>query len=460
MKEILINCKFIPKTSLNKHKLILLRMYRDESLSERECQCVNVLEYIKKNPNYAVKSLTDRFLSGVTNFCQSQKCSFNQKENIVESIFMVQTDDIKENAISQNDYKGYKEYKEIVSQSEKSVSEESKKVYKKTKKSRKASKRVSRKRSFVEEEDEEDDEKPITIVINNNNGVQNSCSQNNQNRCGKVVAPRPSPVNPTPRPENPTPKSEETPKPRNEETPKPQEPKPTPKPSPKPTPKPKPKPQYPKPTPKPKPKPQYPKPTPKPKPKPKPKPQYPKPTPKPKPKPQYPRPTPKPKPQYPKPTPKPKPKPEEPKPTPKPKPKPEEPKPKPPGSRKNERCLGPHCGNLQQCTTRKYPMFKQCDQEWATDKLGSSSTVCKVGCLMIAVASGLNGTGKKINGKEVTPKVLNSYLMKNKGYQGNLFVWGSIQKFGLRYYGQTKDVSEMKKFVCQSSKVVICKFLI
>jgi len=74
---------------------------------------------------------------------------------------------------------------------------------------------------------------------------------------------------------------------------------------------------------------------------------------------------------------------------------------------------------------------------------------------MVAVATALNGNGKNINGKEVTPKVLNTYLMKNHGYQGNLFVWGSIQKFGLRYYGQTKDIATMKKFVCQDKVVIL-----
>jgi hypothetical protein len=102
-------------------------------------------------------------------------------------------------------------------------------------------------------------------------------------------------------------------------------------------------------------------------------------------------------------------------------------------------------------------MFKQCDSDWAQDKLGDS-TVCKIGCLMIAVASGMNGAGKTINGEEVTPKVLNDYLMKHHGYQGNLFVWGAVQKFGLRYYGQTKDIALMKKFICQD-KIVICKLL-
>jgi len=74
---------------------------------------------------------------------------------------------------------------------------------------------------------------------------------------------------------------------------------------------------------------------------------------------------------------------------------------------------------------------------------------------MIAVASGMNGAGLKINGKTVTPKVLNDYLMKNGGYSGNLFVWGSVTKFGLRYYGQVKDVVTMKKFICQNKIVVL-----
>jgi len=74
---------------------------------------------------------------------------------------------------------------------------------------------------------------------------------------------------------------------------------------------------------------------------------------------------------------------------------------------------------------------------------------------MIAVADAMKGTGKTINGKEVTPKVLNNYLMKNNGYQGNLYVWAKIEKFGFRYMGQTRDTNYMKTLVCQGNKILI-----
>ena len=43
--------------------------------------------------------------------------------------------------------------------------------------------------------------------------------------------------------------------------------------------------------------------------------------------------------------------------------------------------------------------FNQCDPAWGGNQLGSSSTICRVGCAMCSVAAGLALKGKTINGK-------------------------------------------------------------
>eukprot|EP01080_Neovahlkampfia_damariscottae_P009715 gene9715-1920_t len=116
--------------------------------------------------------------------------------------------------------------------------------------------------------------------------------------------------------------------------------------------------------------------------------------------------------------------------------------------------LRAHSGGNTQCRpTRNYPLYKQCDGRWGNDKLGSSSTVCKVGCLITSVAMALNGLGKRIDGQIVTPKNFNHFLNTNRGYQGNLFIWGSVTRFGLRYQGQINDVEGIKAAVC-AKKIV------
>ena len=72
------------------------------------------------------------------------------------------------------------------------------------------------------------------------------------------------------------------------------------------------------------------------------------------------------------------------------------------------------------------PNYKQCDSRWANDKLGSSSTICKVGCLMSSVADYL---------ESYTPGTLNAWLMSHGGYSGNLFIWGSVKPLGLDFVG-------------------------
>jgi len=80
-----------------------------------------------------------------------------------------------------------------------------------------------------------------------------------------------------------------------------------------------------------------------------------------------------------------------------------------------------------------YPLYKQCDSRWGSDKLGTSptQTICSAGCLMSSAAMALKGFGQ-----EFDPKSLNIWLTNNGGYvSGDLFVWASINRFGVTFKG-------------------------
>ena len=100
---------------------------------------------------------------------------------------------------------------------------------------------------------------------------------------------------------------------------------------------------------------------------------------------------------------------------------------------------------------RNYPMYKQCDSQWANDQLGTSSnTICKAGCLMSSAAMALAGTGHSYN-----PKTLNQWLKANGGYaRGDEFVWASINKLGLTF-GNFVPNANIKANL-DAGKVVIC----
>ena len=104
--------------------------------------------------------------------------------------------------------------------------------------------------------------------------------------------------------------------------------------------------------------------------------------------------------------------------------------------------------------SRSYPLFKQCDSRWGGDSLGSSSTICKVGCLMSSVSMALAGCGKTVGGSPANPKTLNSWLKGHGGYSGNLFNWGSVSSLGLKYQGKISGASTIKSAI-SANKIVI-----
>ena len=104
---------------------------------------------------------------------------------------------------------------------------------------------------------------------------------------------------------------------------------------------------------------------------------------------------------------------------------------------------------------RSAPVYKQCDSQWGSNPLGSSSTICKVGCLMCSVASGMTSLGKTIDSQTVTPAVLNKFLLSNGGYYGNLFVWATVERFGLKYRGQFNSKDIIKQAICDKKITVL-----
>jgi len=100
---------------------------------------------------------------------------------------------------------------------------------------------------------------------------------------------------------------------------------------------------------------------------------------------------------------------------------------------------------------RNYPLYKQCDPQWANQQLGTSSdTICKAGCLMSSMAMALSGCGHAFN-----PSTLNTWLKGHGGYvSGDLFVWGSVNPLGLTF--AAKVANSHIKANLDVGNVVIC----
>ena len=101
--------------------------------------------------------------------------------------------------------------------------------------------------------------------------------------------------------------------------------------------------------------------------------------------------------------------------------------------------------------SRNYPMYKQCDPQWAHEQLGTSSnTICSAGCLMSSASMALKGTGHDFN-----PSTLNRWLTSHGGYaSGDLFIWAAINNFGVKFQGKVAN-SQIKANL-DKGNIVIC----
>jgi len=81
-------------------------------------------------------------------------------------------------------------------------------------------------------------------------------------------------------------------------------------------------------------------------------------------------------------------------------------------------CAGVIQAALNATIPFEYPLFKQCDEAWAYDLMGTK-TICDVGCLMSSTAMGIAGVEVPIEGADSNPDTLNVWLKNNEGYSGN-----------------------------------------
>lgn len=92
----------------------------------------------------------------------------------------------------------------------------------------------------------------------------------------------------------------------------------------------------------------------------------------------------------------------------------------------------------------KYPLYKQCDKKWGSHIVSKGpKTMCQIGCLVTSVSMALVGTGRKYD-----PGALNKWLKNNNGYSGNLFIWASVNKLGMKFekkVGRNAVKAELKK---------------
>ncbi len=86
---------------------------------------------------------------------------------------------------------------------------------------------------------------------------------------------------------------------------------------------------------------------------------------------------------------------------------------------------------------RNYPLMKQCDPRWANVELGTSgTTICRIGCLITAVAMALDGCGWSYD-----PSTFNTWLNANGGYyNGGEYIWSTPNRIGFVFQGKVSNL--------------------
>jgi hypothetical protein len=87
----------------------------------------------------------------------------------------------------------------------------------------------------------------------------------------------------------------------------------------------------------------------------------------------------------------------------------------PPGSEEDDLIIAPDGTKL---ITPRVPHFSQGDPRWAQRILGRGSSIRREGCAITCISMILS-----FYGRNVTPKILDSYLDTNNGYVGNSVKW-------------------------------------
>ena len=107
-----------------------------------------------------------------------------------------------------------------------------------------------------------------------------------------------------------------------------------------------------------------------------------------------------------------------------------------------------------------YPLYRQCDPSWATDKMGLANcsvstcpgasfgrdTVCREGCAMSCISMALATYDYSVSAKPADPGSLNSWLVDNNGYScvdGNCNNLNLPQVEKVDVYGRIKYIGEI-----------------
>ena len=118
-----------------------------------------------------------------------------------------------------------------------------------------------------------------------------------------------------------------------------------------------------------------------------------------------------------------------------------------------------------------YPLYKQCNPQWATDKMGLANcsvstcpganfgrdTVCSEGCAMSCISMALATYGYTLSGKPSNPGTLNAWLVDNEGYScvdGNCNNLNLPQVEKIDIYGGITYVGEIFPPVLTRSYIV------
>ena len=101
-----------------------------------------------------------------------------------------------------------------------------------------------------------------------------------------------------------------------------------------------------------------------------------------------------------------------------------------------------------------YPVFKQFDPAWKSDIMGTKN-LGQVGCLVSSISSILKHRHTLIDGQEASPKTLNQYLRRNRGYVGNSFSWGMLSHFNLRQVARIADVKRIRSEMDKGHYVIL-----
>eukprot|EP01102_Stenamoeba_stenopodia_P022260 TRINITY_DN9207_c0_g1_i1.p1 TRINITY_DN9207_c0_g1~~TRINITY_DN9207_c0_g1_i1.p1 ORF type:complete len:231 (+),score=45.05 TRINITY_DN9207_c0_g1_i1:82-693(+) len=105
-------------------------------------------------------------------------------------------------------------------------------------------------------------------------------------------------------------------------------------------------------------------------------------------------------------------------------------------------------------------LYKQCDDAWGSDPLGTSSydTICSAGCAMSSVSMILATDSTSVAGNTANPGSLNKWLTGNNGYvDTDLIIWNSVASLGgvsMQSYVDTLSIEDLQSTVDNCQPIV------